>query len=417
MLWLWTGGYGEKVRRDTTLFELLVNPSAQPKGATSAELSTTFRGSRARFGTTVTFTVQLKDAQGNNAQTGLDGKRPAEWTLTEELITESPGNVDGVAGDGETLNERRSSEKLMSDSDGRVRFSRSVGDPDRSSVGQSRTRTFKLTPSPNAPAVEPAAGSQIKENATRSDGAVFYLEFTDQQPVLANSVVSVTSNNPYVIVPSRGSARNRAVVSVFNEYGEALSAAKVSLTSSVDDADTTLDTQGPFTVGSDGVHSFSYSYSGSGGEVEKLTPVVDPDGKPETNNNLADLGSADVFWASATELTSTSDAVAVLFADLGRNRIIVDTNTGTDGDAWPAGGNTEPEFVTYDSNDRFDLQRSGDSRSRALDDINEFEEELAEAVANSPNGDTGVGYCLEWSRYTPNSSRSVAEFTLKATGC
>ncbi len=411
-LWLWTGRYRDEVGRGTPLFELQVEPSTQTQGAIKAELSTSFRGSKARFDTTVTFTVQLMDAQGNNVQFGTDGKRPAEWNLREELISEATGSVDGDNSDeaspGSALRSR-TNRTLTSDSNGRVRFSLSVADPDRGSVGQSRTRTFRLTSLPNAPEVATAEEFRIKENSVRADGAVFYLEFSDAAPDPTKSVVSVTSNNPYVIMPSSGSARNSAVVSVFNEYGQSLSTAKVSLTSTIANADTTLDGQGPFVLGGDGVHRFSYTYSGAGGVVETLTPVVDPDGDPSNDNNLAELEhseKAHVFWAN--EIDDPTGKYFVLFADLGRNRIIVDTEPRND-DEWP-GGETVPEYITYRSNDRFDFWRVGDSRARPLSGgISEFEEELAKAVAEPPGADVGVGDCLEWKNY---GSRDAATITL-----
>ncbi len=411
-LWIWTGRYRDEVSSGTPLFEMQIEPSTQTQGAIKAELSTSFRGSKARFDTTVTFTVQLMDAQGNNVQFGTDGKRPAEWNLREELISEATGSVDGDNSDeaspGSALRSR-TNRTLTSDSNGRVRFSLSVADPDRGSVGQSRTRTFRLTSLPNAPNVAAVEEFRIKENSDRADGSVFYLEFSDATPVLANSVVSVTSNNQYVIMPSSGSARNSAVVSVFDEYGRPLSDAKVSLTTTVDNADTTLDGQGPFVLGGDGVHRFSYTYSGAGGVVETLTPVVDPDGDSDPSNNLAALEhskKAHVFWAN--EIDDPTGKHWILFADLGRNRIIVDTEMRND-EAWP-GSKTVPEYITYRSNDRFDFWSPDESRARPLSGgISEFEEELAKAVANPPDGDLGVGYCLEWKNY---GSRDVATVTL-----
>ncbi len=416
MLWIWTGRDGEEVDRRTELFALEVEPSSQPQGAVSAKVSTAFRGSKARFGTSVTFTVQLLDARGNATNAGIDGQNPAEWTLTEELLRENPAadTVNGIAaGSGEGLLSK-TPRTVRSDNRGRVTFSLSVGDPDRSASGQSRTRTFMLAPLNNAPAVSADDGFRIKLSSGRTGGEVFYLEFSDADPVLGNSVVTVTSTNRYRNVPSSGSVRNSAVVSVYDEYGRALSAAKVRLASS--SRDTTISTNA-FTVGRDGIHRFSYSYRGDGGIVETLTPTVDPDGKSETDNNLEDLEPAYVFWPVLTQAASTEDDLPVLFADLDRNSIVFDSDADTDGDDWPAGGATVPRRLTYDSNDRFDVQQANQSKPRAVADIDAFEEALAEAVAEAPGDDAGTGACLQWSGYDSSRSRVVAQITLKLTGC
>lgn len=415
-LWIWTGREGDEVSRGTDPFRLDVEPSSQPQGAASAKISTAFRGSKARFGTTVTFTVQLVDSRGTNASTGVDGQRPAEWTLTEELLIEASATVDGDSTDSDETLRSKTPRTVRSDSSGRFRFSLSVGDPDRGSVGQSRTRTFKLTPLTNAPtALAGDDGFKIKMSSGRADGDVYYLEFSDTVPTLENSVVTVASANSYINVPSSGSVRNTAVVSVYNEYGEALAAARVSLAS--DKAESTTLTTQSYTVGRDGAHRFSYSYSGAGGEVEKLTPTVDPDGNSATLNDLADLASAHVFWPILTSTDATEADFYILFADIDRNSIIVDTETDTDGDDWPGGGNTAPERVEYDSNDRFDVQRTGDTAPRPVAGIDEFEKALAEAAAAAPMGDTGTDACLQWSNYDPGRSRFVAQFTLKLDGC
>ena len=60
---------------------------------------------------------------------------------------------------------------------------------------------------------------------------MYYLEFSSAAPTLTNSVVTLTLPNPYINVPDRGAVANTAIVTVHNEYGEALSAATASLAS------------------------------------------------------------------------------------------------------------------------------------------------------------------------------------------
>ncbi len=409
-VWIWTGRDGDEVGRSTDLFRLDVEPSTQTRSAVKAEITTGFRGSKARFGTTVTFTLQLKDAQGNSVSVGANGEGPAEWELVEELLEETDVDGDTADGSGERLLSK-TPRTVRSDSRGRVTFSLSVADPDRSSVGQSRTRVFKLVPGTNAPTNVDVDWDNMSSG--RSGGEVYYLEFSDALPVLANSVVSVTVADPYKDAPTSGSVRNSVTVSVFDEYGEALTAATVTL---VSDSDDSTVSSGSVSVGRSGVRRFSYSYSGDGYEVETLTATVDPDGTGSADS--LDPKNAYMFWPALTEEIDTNSAkFAILFGDVEGNEIIVDTEAANAGGGWPVsqgGSETVPERVVYDSNDRFDVQGSGDAAPVPVSGIEAFETALAEFLAKTPESDAGVGACLEWSNYT-GRSRNVAEFKLWTT--
>ena len=403
-VWVWTGPYGDEVGRGTDLARLDIEPSEQAQGATTAKISTAFRGSKARFGTTVTFTVQLQDARGNNVSTGTDGQGPAEYQLTDELLQES-GTANGIP---DNTNEvvSKDTRTLRSDSRGRVTFSVSVSRTNRICTASSCTRTFELVAGTNAPAV--AINTDLNRTSGRTGGEVYYLEFSDAAPTLANSVVRLTTTSQYVNVPSSGSARNTATVTVHNEYGEALSAARVRIES--DNVNSSLDTAATATAGRSGAR-FPYRYDGAGKEVETLTATVDPDGNTATTNNL-DAVKAYVFWVDLTDLRDTNTAKHnVLFGDIDRDHIIVDTDND-DAGTWPE-DETVPERVEYDSNDRFDVQGPTDSAPVAVGSMAEFEKALAEYLAVTPTDDAGTGACLEWSNYT--RERAVAVFRLWTT--
>ena len=207
---------GDEVGRGTDLVRLDVEPSEQAQGATTAKISTGFRGSKARFGTTVTFTVQLQDARGNDVSTGTDGQRPAEYELTDELLQES-GTADGIA-DSQTEVVSKATRTVRTDSRGRITFSVSVPRTGRNCTANSCTRTFKLVQGTNAPAV--AVNTDLNRSSSRLDGDVYYLEFSNADVVLANSVVRLTTANSYINVPSSGSAPNTATRSLSTQTTE-----------------------------------------------------------------------------------------------------------------------------------------------------------------------------------------------------
>ena len=310
--------------------------------------------------------------------------------------------VDGDADDQDERLLSKAPRTVRSNSSGRVTFSLSVSDPDRSSTGQSRTRTYKLVPGTNAPTAFAA---------DRDFDDAHYLEFSDAPSDVTQAVVTLTTPNPYVNAPSSGSARSTPVVSVFDEYGVALGSAKVSLAS-----DKSTITSQIFTVGRSGTRRLPYSYSGTGGEIETLTATVDPDGTDSTLNSRT--VTAYVFWpALSLERDTQGDKHIILFGDTNRNEIIVDAEDQLAGQDWPVGPNvnfpdTVPERVVYDSNDRFDVQGTNDSEPRPVSSLDEFEKALAEFLAITPEDDDGTGGCLEWTNYDAGRSRFVSEFRL-----
>jgi len=415
-LWIWTGREGDEVVRGADLFQLDVEPSEQAQGAATARLSSVFKGSKARFGATVTFTVQLQDAHGRDVTTGTDGRRPAEWSLTEELLQEA-GAADGAPADASEVRSKNT-RTLTSDSSGRAEFSISVPLTGRACTADSCTRTFKLAAGANAPAVADNPDI-VKRSNGRSDGDVYYLEFSNASPVPADAVVKVTVPDGYLNVPASGAVRNTVIVTVHNEYGEALSAAKATLEPG---DDSTVRGASSSVVGGDGLHRFSYEYDGLGGEVEVLTVTVDPDGNDATLNNL-DPVKAYMFWAELTATTGTAAAKkTILFGDVDRDEVIVDIKDALAGaGSWPvatpSSPETVPERVEYDTNDRFDVQAAGEDAPRPVGSMEEFERALAEFLDRTSSDDSGVGACLEWSNYDPGRSRAVTEFKLWRTGC
>ena len=307
-VWVWTGRDGDEVDRNTDFFRLDIEPSQQTQGATKAKVSTGFRGSKARFGDTVTITVQLQDSRGNDVSVGEDGERPAEWDLIEEELIEAQGNVDGDSTDaGESVwigGSRPRTER--SDSSGRITFSLRATDPNRGATGDSRTRTFRLIPGTNAPAAFDA-DDNLKLSSGRTDGDRYYLEFSDAEPDLANSVVTVTTANRYINAPTGSSARNTVEVSAYDEYGERLSSATFTL-----DGASEITTQSR-TFPSSGVRRVAYSYDGSGNEVETLTATVDPDG-PTSTEAAPIVKKAYVFWPDLTSHFN-SDDISTLTGD------------------------------------------------------------------------------------------------------
>ena len=108
-------------------------------------------------------------------------------------------------------------------------------------------------------------------------------------------------------------------------------------------------------------------------------------------------------------MSNSPQRAVILFGDLDRDEIIVDT-TNTSGGGWPVG--VVPELVEYDDNDRFDVQGPGDSEPKAVRNIEVFEMALAQYLAKSPTDGTGTGACLEWE----NSRREAGHSPIQGSG-
>lgn len=410
-VWIWTGNDRDDVDQDTELFRLDIKPAEQVRIAVRARVSADIRGSKARFGTTVTITVQLEDAHGNAVRFGKDGERPAEWEVTERELEETTvdGDIDDAGESTASIKRLFPARTETSDSSGKRTFTLRVPDPNRSTEN-SRTRTIHLVAGTNAPDVFVADSklNPILESGSVPKPGEYFLEFSDAAPDLAQSVVTVTTTNRYLNV-ARDRIHNIAEVSAYDEYGEPLSAATFMLSS---DKTTDLDATQSRSFPRSGMRRVSYFYEGRGYEVEELTATVDPDGS--SGDAAALTATAHMFWPAITGQTDSvgqsSDAAAftILFGDLNRGEIIVDINNTT-GPGWPEG--VVPHTVSYDDRDFFNVPRSG-TTPQAVGSIEAFERVLATYLAVSPNSERGTGACLHWERLGRGSRAEISLWRL-----
>ncbi|MYH71921.1 MAG: S-layer homology domain-containing protein, partial [Acidimicrobiia bacterium] len=127
VVWVWTGQLDDTVSRSTELHRLDVAEGADIGIASETLVTTTLSAAKARFGSSVSYTFQLRDVVGNVTH-GVDGALPAQWRLSVAL-----SGVSGL--------KNPDTRTLVSDSSGEASFSLSVDDPDPSSVGQQVTAT------------------------------------------------------------------------------------------------------------------------------------------------------------------------------------------------------------------------------------------------------------------------------------
>ena len=355
-VWAWTGRFDETVSRATELYRLDVAEGADIGLASETLVTTTFSASMARLGSSVGYTLQLRDIVGN-VTTGVDGTFPAQWTLA----------VRTVDGNGRAKN--LPAQRLESDNSGEETFTVRVDDPDPDTVGDQVTATYTLSAADNAPpdyATVDAAGGPA------TTGTVV---FSDLPGSIAEATATIETRDYFFFQVVGRSAHNVATVTVLDQYGARIPGAKVKLES--DNSNSSVTDQ-EFAVDSRGSHRFSYEYRGQGGETEMLSAFYGLDSTDRSGD------TATVHWAVDAEQSGRGN---VLAGDVPRRQIVVD-----DGDG--------PVIVVYDDNDRFNLH--GVPTTMAA-----FEAEFAAALRLA-----SPGLQLAWSRYSAGSARPVSEYTL-----
>ncbi|MCY4666304.1 MAG: S-layer homology domain-containing protein [Acidimicrobiaceae bacterium] len=324
-VWAWTGPVGATVQAGVDLHILDVAEGADIGYATTTLVTTSFDARKARFGSTVLYTLQLQDLLGN-VPTGVNGIDPARWQLSVQ-----------VAGQDAEI------ESLMSSPTGRVSFSISVVDP-TPGADDDVTVTYRLSAADNAPS------GAVTVLANGEPAATGTLIFSDDAPSISSGNATVTIDARDYVHLSGRSRSTSVTVTVLDQYGDPFPGARVSLNG------------GPErTVNSRGSHRFSHQYSGpAGGQTETLTARYG-----ESSASIV-APTHQVHWAVDAGPSDDGTARAVLAGDVRTREIVVDDGTG-------------PALLVYDGNDRFNLE--GDPTSMAG-----FEAALATALRRDAPG-------------------------------
>ena len=356
VVWAWTGQNEDTLNAGVDAYRLDVAEGTDGRFATTAVVTTTFDAQKVRFGSGVTYTIQLKDPTGD-VYRGVDGLEPARWTLSV-LVT---GHSDAPEPPEETIVSDSSGEAVFS-----IPFTGAFDDPNPAATGDELVATFTLIPADNAPpsfATVDAAGRRATTHT---------VVFSDEDP----SIATVSIDTPdYIHVSGRGGAiSNSVTVTVRDQYGSPFPGAMVRLQSS--GAGVAYDNSG--TVDSRGSLQFTYSYSGTGRVRQTLT-VGYGDG-----NTTDDSMTKTVYWT--VDPGPSGNDRNVLAGNVHRRQIVVDD-----------GG---PVLLAYDENDRFDVR--GVATTLAI-----FEAELAEALERD-----NPGRQLTWSNYQAGTNRPITEYNL-----
>ncbi|MDE0667189.1 MAG: S-layer homology domain-containing protein [Acidimicrobiaceae bacterium] len=365
-VWAWTGELGDVIRGgDVGLVSVEV--STQGVEATGAKVTNSLpeNATHARFGSTVTVTVQLVGVNGLRAVPPEDG---ASYTIRREAFNQ----IDDTADPTSSPLTQRTTETVEVDDTGKIEFILEGVDPESNDTGDTDADEilwrYTVTPFGDSPEFdEPVEDVRVV--------------FTDASPVA--TTIDLATQVKYLRAARSSSrpANNVVIATVTDQYGQPFRGASVALSSDTH-AEFFECSSCPVTTGSSGTARIGYSHSGTQGTRESLSASV---------AGITD--TVDFLWAvdppTGSEVTTGGGTYEVLAADPQRNEVVVDLTAGF-GTA---------TVVVYDGNDRFRLDGN-------IVSLSVFESVLA----NELDGDSIL--LLGWSSRDPDNQADRTDWYL-----
>ena len=378
-VWVWHGEIGDEFSEGDWAYELAVEAHETPAAPSKAEVSDSLPDgiTKARFGTTVTVTVQLKKDSGDDSGLGTaGGEDGVEYTV----VINKYGKTDGTDPDPNSDSAfATATETVKVADDGSAMFTLDAADANSNAMGNRVKVTYTITGAKGPTDLVPE----------EADPSEWFVDFTDEAAAVMTLKVEVA---PYQEAPGAGeTVGSAATVTATDQFGRPFRNAGIVLASDLNNNAGTPDAK-RFT-GSDGRVRIGYSYTG-GADIETLTATYTPTaGDPVTGAGMA-------FWVTAWETTAgnggSQESIDVLNVDVDADQVVVGTDT--------------PMSVNYDSGDFFTVNDEPSS-------IAKFEEELAKVLeAKNKEGEGFNGsLTLSWQSYDHEDSADIASFALAAT--
>ena len=417
-VWAWTGEEGDRVadrarglaRVDLTELKEVVATGAKVTHDMAEEAR------RAHFGTTVTVTVQLVDADNKDAV-------PPAGGASYRVAVSTWRGLDGTAAatSGPAYNLYSFTESV--DDTGKLTFELTAEDPDPDDTDDTGGSTDEVRVSYT---VTNAGGNTLTIRAGASCSpsdtgpSPRCPVFSDEKPKIRR--VEVTTPTKQASPPaSGGEAANVAIVEVTDQYGDPIGNVGVLLTSSI--AAENVELVGvPRVTLRDGRVRLPYLYKSSRTAVETLgISLPGPDRRfgddPDTDADesaddieLSDspdeppyLESATFFWLKEPTTTSfeTDGGACVLSSSVQDNAMIVDTNPAVDVEA--------PASISYSLNDHLYLNKVPVKLATFKDALAKWEEDLADGTVEPDN----IKFRLGWEHR--NSRDGITRWLLTET--
>jgi hypothetical protein len=414
-VWAWTGEQDDRVT-DGGAGLASVRLAAPQVPATGAKVTHDLpqAANRAHFDNTVTVTVQLIDAKGNDAAPPEDGASYRVAVSTWRGLGGGPADPDGPV-----YSTRSFTESV--DDTGKLTFELTAEDPNPYYTGGGDGSADEVliqyqvwNGDGNSLALRGASCSvaaQVELPELRCP------VFSDEERRIHR--VEVTTATKFGTPPARGSAVNTATVTVTDQYGDPVRGVEVLLTSSIDadnvgssDRRVEIRTRALVT-GKDGRVPIPYQYRADETVLETIgAQLPGPDRMPGTEDDvvLNELNSpdgppylktAEFYWlAEARDARSPNGGAPVLLSRVVENTIIVDELTGS-------GQQRRSALIAYDAGDHLYYQGQPVTLEDFQDKLAQWERDLADGTA--PYGEARFDLAWEFLRHA--SGISVLKLT------
>ena len=323
MMWVWSGASGATVGEKTDLFEVagVVPPVTASELAVSVSLpkeaKTGTDGSyQARYGVTVTYTLQLKGDHDRNAATpNVDAGPPrggAEYTVKvsyqSQVVTVTDYKVD---------------------SSGKAAFNVTYADPNPNGSGNTSWVTVGITRKGTSGPAAPAAADIPK------------LTFTDAAPGAVTTVTASADPN-YMTVPNSGTAVHRVSAAVFDAFGQGVPGTRVAIDPDGSGTGSAVNATARYTTAGGKIDLNAARSASQGAGKQTLSVVQDTEPK-KADSVTAGVSSADlvIYWVKeAAKGAAVSGPVVA--GDPAKGEIVVMDST-----------TNAPTLVRFDSNDQY----------------------------------------------------------------
>ncbi|MXX63863.1 MAG: hypothetical protein F4Z36_02120 [Acidimicrobiia bacterium] len=363
-VYVWTGQDGETFDSDdhsAQTADIRVNNDASTVKVTTTHGDTLVgdntenieEGDLAKFGETVTVTIQLQDQDEEDV---AKPDIPIILTVTKNLGSDAdPDNpdLDAVSTESSTMTR-------PTDDDGKIQLTYTKNDPNHDKDNEDADRGQVVVRVYGADGTDPLSNNLVPNGDIT---VTITWDDKDSEP----TSIELTRNKKYVKLPKDGKSNARISAKVLDQYGDVIPGLRVNFRSSSDPApDASNGVTTDLGDNSDGVHApertvlpISYSVdegaeNDNPGATQSFGAFYDPDGDgnpltgdvvrvglDESDNSVDDESESltKIYWAIDATLSEIPTGNVAL-ADIDENTIVV-THTGG------------ALYVTYDSDDQF----------------------------------------------------------------
>ena len=412
-VYAWSSSLSDSVDDDTDLFQSVpANTLVTLSDAVKAVITGGTGAAHVRMGGAVTYTVQLRDADGNDV--GPTPGANSYFNVQVDTYVEGVGQ-DGPTGTFDDDDFTRIRSVREPDSSGSFEITVGYRDPTRHiNNGDANVEVTITTATGNAlylvdmtmPMGESTDQADTPQTATGAD----VTRVEAEQVRFSDNASTPTSIDAGAATWRLRAPRNRnsLTVTVSDQYGATYRGGdhQVAATDGENEDDFPADdNENEYAISSSGRRSIGYTHTGTAAQRQTVTVTlqtrrvtgdtpVDPAGVP---TDAAATDTVSVLWADRG--AENSGTAPILLGDPGSNHVLIDSD-GTDGD--PA----VPHAYGYGSDDKFVVEGE-------VVTMDQFEEILSQ----HPDGlipDLGN---LSWVGYDYNRPNDGATWTIDGLSC